>query len=139
MKERVLITGGAAGIGAAIVESYRSRGWSTVAIDRSDQADIRADLSSRQATDAALREALSGGTITRLVNNVATVCPNPLERQTLDEFDLTVSLNLRCAQQCVQALVPNMKQAGFGRIVNISSRAALGKELRSAQGLSVNG
>ena len=33
---------------------------------------------------------------------------------------------------CAQALVPGMREAGFGRIVNIASRAALGKELRTA-------
>lgn len=132
MKERVLITGGATGIGAAIAQRCRERGWSTVVIDRAANADIRADLADRQATGAALSEALSGGAITRLVNNVGTVCPNPVEMQTMDELELTVSLNLRCALQCLQALLPGMKQEGFGRVVNVSSRAALGKELRSA-------
>ena len=42
-----------------------------------------------------------------------------------------MSLNLRCSIQCVQALLPGMKAARFGRIVGISSRAALGKELRT--------
>jgi short chain dehydrogenase len=42
-----------------------------------------------------------------------------------------VSLNLRCALQCLQALLPGMKAARFGRVVNMSSRAALGKELRT--------
>ncbi|WP_263597314.1 SDR family oxidoreductase [Pseudomonas fluorescens] len=42
------------------------------------------------------------------------------------------ALNLRCSLQCMQALLPGMKEAGFGRILNMSSRAALGKELRSA-------
>ena len=43
-----------------------------------------------------------------------------------------MALNLRCALQCMQALLPGMQAAGFGRIVNMSSRAALGKELRTA-------
>ena len=132
MQERVLITGGASGIGAAIAQRCRQRGWDTVVVDRDSAADIQADLSDRQATAQALAIALEGGIITRLVNNVGIVCPNDLEHQTFDELDLTVSLNLRCALQCVQALVPGMRAAGFGRIVNISSRAALGKELRTA-------
>jgi 3-oxoacyl-[acyl-carrier protein] reductase len=132
MQERVLITGGASGIGAAIAQRCRQRGWDTVVVDRDSAADIHADLSDRQATAQALTSALKGGIITRLVNNVGIVCPNDLEHQTFDELDLTVSLNLRCALQCVQALVPGMREAGFGRIVNISSRAALGKELRTA-------
>jgi NAD(P)-dependent dehydrogenase (short-subunit alcohol dehydrogenase family) len=41
--------------------------------------------------------------------------------------------------QCVQALLPGMKEAKFGRIVNMSSRAALGKELRTAYAASKAG
>ena len=129
--QRVLITGGASGIGAAIAERCRAEGYEPVVIDRVGDG-IRADLSDAADTERALREALAGGPITRLVNNVGIVVPADAENQTLAEFDLAVSLNLRCAFQCMQALLPGMKQAGFGRIVNMSSRAALGKELRTA-------
>lgn len=129
---RVLVTGGASGIGAAVVQRCQQRGWQPIVIDQASGADIRADLSNPQQTRDALAEALSDGPITRLVNNVGVVCPSDVEGQTLEEFDLVVSVNLRCALQCVQALVPGMREAGFGRIVNISSRAALGKELRTA-------
>jgi NAD(P)-dependent dehydrogenase (short-subunit alcohol dehydrogenase family) len=129
--QRVLITGGASGIGAAIAERCRAEGFEPVVIDRVGDG-IRADLSDAADTERALREALAGGPITRLVNNVGIVVPADAENQTLAEFDLAVSLNLRCAFQCMQALLPGMKEAGFGRIVNMSSRAALGKELRTA-------
>ena len=131
VRERVLITGGASGIGAAIAERCRAEGFEPVIIDRLGDG-IRADLSDAADTERALREALAGGPITRLVNNVGIVVPADAEHQTLAEFDLAVSLNLRCAFQCMQALLPGMKEAGFGRIVNMSSRAALGKELRTA-------
>lgn len=131
MSHRVLVTGGAAGIGRAVAERCRADGYEPVVIDR-DGAGIRADLSDPDATAAALARALAGGPITRLVNNVGIVCPAPLADQSLAELDLAVSLNLRCALQCAQALLPGMTAAGFGRIVNVSSRAALGKELRSA-------
>ena len=124
--ERVLITGGASGIGAATAARCRAEGWEPVIIDRVGNG-IRADLSSPDDTARALAEALAGGPITRLVNNVGVVVPNDAEHQTLAEFDLALSLNLRCAFQCMQALLPGMKAAGFGRIVNMSSRAALGK------------
>lgn len=131
LRERVLITGGAAGIGAATAERCRAEGYEPVVIDRAGNG-IRADLSDPVDTARALKEALTGGPITRLVNNVGIVCPASVETQTLAEFDLAVSLNLRCAFQCLQALLPGMKAAGFGRVVNMSSRAALGKELRTA-------
>ena len=79
-----------------------------------------------------MKEALEGGPITGVVNNVGAVFPGSAEDQSLDELFSAWALNLRSAMQCTQALIPGMKEASFGRIVNISSRAALGKELRSA-------
>jgi 3-oxoacyl-[acyl-carrier protein] reductase len=130
-KERVLITGGASGIGAAAAAQCRSEGFEVVVIDRVGDGII-ADLSSAAATARALQQALTGGPITRLLNNVGVVCPASADEQTMDQLELAFSLNLRCAFQCMQALLPGMKEQGFGRIVNMSSRAALGKELRTA-------
>lgn len=131
MKERVLITGGMSGIGAAIVQACDERGYETVVIDRLD-GGIVADLSSEFETAKALEKALDGGPITRLVNNVGIVVPASIEEQSYTELRLAWELNIRVSMQCVQALLPGMKEASFGRIVNMSSRAALGKELRSA-------
>lgn len=130
-KERVLITGGASGIGAAAAAQCRGDGYDVVVIDRVGDGII-ADLSSPDETARALEQALAAGPITRLLNNVGVVCPASVEEQTLAQLELAWSLNLRCALQCMQALLPGMKEHGFGRIVNMSSRAALGKELRSA-------
>jgi 3-oxoacyl-[acyl-carrier protein] reductase len=129
--ERVLITGGASGIGAATAARCVTDGYEPVVIDRLD-GDIRADLSEPGATAAALEQALQRGPITRLVNNVGVVCPASAEEQSLAELERAWSLNVRCAMQCMQALLPSMKACGFSRIVNMSSRAALGKELRTA-------
>jgi NAD(P)-dependent dehydrogenase (short-subunit alcohol dehydrogenase family) len=102
-----------------------------VVIDRTGDG-ILADLSNPAETARALDEALSGGPITRLVNNVGIVCPATADEQSFEELELAWSLNVRCALQCMQALLPGMRDAGFGRIINMSSRAALGKELRTA-------
>jgi len=138
MKERVLITGGATGIGAACAERCRADGYQPVIIDR-DGDGIRADLSDPAETTEALEEALAAGPITRLVNNVGIVAPAGVEEQSLEELDLVMSLNVRCALQCLQALLPGMKEAGFGRVVNMSSRAALGKALRTGYAASKAG
>ncbi|GAA1001572.1 SDR family oxidoreductase [Subtercola frigoramans] len=135
MADRLLVTGGASGIGRAIALHGQSMGWEVVVIDRSASdvgRSIVADLSDPGSTATALEDALSGGPITRLVNNVGAVFPAPLEEQSLADLDASFSLNLRCAVQCAQAVLPGMTEAGFGRIVNMSSRAALGKELRTA-------
>lgn len=130
-RERVLITGAAAGIGAACAERCVEEGYEVVAIDRTGSGLI-ADLSSEEETADALEKALRDGPITRLVNNVGVVVPNSAAAQTAEELERAWALNVRCAMQCMQALLPGMQEAGFGRIVNMSSRAALGKELRTA-------
>jgi NAD(P)-dependent dehydrogenase (short-subunit alcohol dehydrogenase family) len=129
-KERVLITGGASGIGRATAERCRAEGWEAIVIDREGDGII-ADLADPVATAAALETALAGGPITRLVNNVGVVRPGPVEEQSFADLEAAVSLNLRCSLQCLQALLPGMKAARFGRVVNMSSRAAQGKELRT--------
>lgn len=130
---RALVTGGASGIGRAVAERCRADGYEAVVIDlEATPGGIRADLSDPGETADALALALRGGPITRLVNNVGIVRPGAVEQQTCADLGLAVSLNLRCSMQCLQALLPGMKGAGFGRVVNMASRAALGKELRTA-------
>lgn len=137
MTDRVVVTGAAGGIGSAILERLAKDGYRCVALDRDLPADrgphqwLQVDLSDPKATAAALEEALAGGAITRLVNNVGMVRPAAIEDVTFADLEAVVSLNLRCAVQCTQALLPGMKASGEGRIVSISSRAALGKELRT--------
>lgn len=140
--ERILVTGGASGIGRAIAEEAAHRGWDVVILDRRPSpvgTTVLADLADTDSTAAALESVLAGGAVTRLVNNVGAVFPSPLEEQTLDQVDAAYALNLRSAVQCTQALLPGMKRAGFGRIVNMASRAALGKDLRTAYAASKAG
>ena len=133
-----LVTGASRGIGRASVERLAQEGLAIVTLDRNPPANpvpgevfIAVDLSDEAATAKALGEATRGRAITRLVNNVGTVRPGPLESATSADLDAVVALTLRCSLQCVQAVLPGMKAARFGRIVSISSRAALGKELRA--------
>ena len=141
-RERLLVTGGASGIGLSIAEDGLALGWDVVVVDK-DEAPVGrsvvADLSDVQATEEALQVALADGAITRLVNNVGAVFPASLEDQSLQDVDRAHALNFRCAVQCAQAVLPGMKTAGFGRIVNMASRAALGKELRTAYAASKAG
>lgn len=137
-ENRVLITGGGRGIGAAIAKECIKNGWYPIILDK-ENADIEVDLLDHHATKNALQQILKDGPITRLVNNVGIVKPSPIEDQKLEDFNQVLSLNARCALQCIQALLPGMKSKNFGRIVNMSSRAALGKAQRSAYAVSKAG
>ena len=92
---------------------------------------VAVDLADTAATAEALERVLADRAITRLVNNVGAVRPALLEDATLDDFDYLMALNVRSAIQCTKALAPAMRAAGFGRIVNVSSRSVRGKELRT--------
>ena len=134
-----LVTGAAAGIGRAIANRLAADGFGLLTVDRQapkqlieDEIFVEADLANRMDTARAL-EALTGGRdVAVLVNNVGTVRPASIEETTHADLEAVVALNLGCTLQCTQAVLPRMKQARHGRIVNISSRAVLGKELRTA-------
>ncbi|MEY3105690.1 MAG: hypothetical protein RJA72_1722, partial [Pseudomonadota bacterium] len=102
MKHRVLITGGANGIGKASAQRCMAEGYEVIVIDREGDG-IRADLSCPNQTAEALEEALKHGPITRLLNNVGTVEAATAHEQSLAQFDRVIALNLRCAMQCTQA------------------------------------
>ena len=133
----VLITGAGRGIGRACAERLARDGLSIVTLDRNaperplpGEVFIDVDLADETATAAALAQATRDRAITRLVNNVGTVRPGSTESATSADLDAVMTLTLRCSMQCVRAVLPAMKAARFGRIASISSRAALGKELR---------
>ena len=139
MAEKVaLVTAASRGIGRGIATRLTQDGYTVVTLDRvapaallPGESFIRVDLADGSATAAALAEAVERHAPTRLVNNAGTVRPGPLEDVTVADLEAVVSLNLRCSIQCAQAVLPAMKAARFGRIVNVASRAALGKELRT--------
>lgn len=133
-----LVTGGSQGIGAAIVARLAQRGIPVINLDRVPAASpsparwVEVDLTDAGATGAALAEIVGRHDILWLVNNAGIAAPAALEETTLDDFERVVAINLRSNILCAQAVLPAMKAAGRGRIVSISSRAALGKELRTA-------
>jgi 3-oxoacyl-[acyl-carrier protein] reductase len=132
-----LVTGGSRGIGAAIIARLARRGIPCINLDREaprapDGArHVPTDLADRDATARALREITAAYEILWLVNNAGIVAPAAITDVDLADFDRVAAINLSAVIQCTQAVLPAMQRARFGRIVNISSRAALGKELRS--------
>jgi 3-oxoacyl-[acyl-carrier protein] reductase len=136
--QTALVTGGSQGIGRAIVERLAADGFHVVSLDlrrpgalAGSETYVEVDLSQPQAAAQALAQVTGQFDVSVLVNNVGTVQPGALKDVTFDDLEKVVALNLRCTIQCAQAVVPGMKARRHGRIVSISSRAALGKELRT--------
>lgn len=133
-----IVTGGSNGIGAAIVRRLAARGLRVVNLDRAPQPDDlpaefhEVDLLDVTATRVALAAVTADTSVGWLVNNAGIALPATLEDTSVEDLERVVSVNLRAAILCAQAALPGMREAGHGRIVNITSRAALGKELRTA-------
>lgn len=124
MNRIALVTGGASGIGAAVVERLRADGLTVLVADVNPAADIVLDVSSPEQVERHA-DVLSGVDI--LVNSAGVVGPNkPLWDVQPDEWVRTVATNLTGAYLMCRATVPGMRQRGWGRIVNIASVA--GKE-----------
>jgi NAD(P)-dependent dehydrogenase (short-subunit alcohol dehydrogenase family) len=133
------VTGGSAGIGQAICESLLAGGYEVVSLARRRSAiehprlhSIEVDLTDRRATAEAAREMMRRFAVTTLVHNAGVIRPALLPDVNLDDLDALVELHLGCAVQLVQATLPTMRQQRFGRIVLMSSRAALGAQTRSS-------
>ncbi|MBU0726944.1 MAG: SDR family oxidoreductase [Alphaproteobacteria bacterium] len=135
-----LVTGASKGIGRAIADHLADQGHHIVAISRSAPGDgfrgdfFAADLSDAKDTADVLQRVTAQYAIDNLVNNAGLIKAQTLENASLEAFDQMIALNLRSLLQCAQAVLPAMKQKKHGRIVNLGSRAALGKESRSIYG-----
>jgi D-xylose 1-dehydrogenase len=134
----VLVTGGASGIGAAIVEAFWQQGARVAFLDRDESAAAvllerlgKGDgaplfLSCDLADIAALREAIARaaaalGPITILINNAARDDRHSIESVTPEMWDGIMANNLRHQFFAAQAVIPGMAEAGGGAIINLGS------------------
>ena len=134
-----LITGGNSGIGAAITERLLQSGQKVVSlglevpeIKHENLSAYTCDLSDAVATADAAAKITASHTIDQLVHSAGAILPdlladaNPQDLLTLSQLHLAAPLAL------TQAALPAMRDAGYGRIVFIGSRASLGMPTRSS-------
>ena len=139
MKEQIyIVTGASGGIGAAISRGLVAQGLRVVNIDIRPPAtpipgviDMTADLTDAEQTRRVARDIAERYDIVGVVNNAGATRPATIDDASLADLDFVVGLHLRASMILVQAALPAMRRAGFGRIVNMASRAALGKPERT--------
>ncbi len=138
MTEAALVTGGASGIGAAVCEALLATGMQVVCIDRVPPQPapglhfIQADLTDQAATLAAAEQAASRWRLLRLVHAAGAIRPALLADVASVDMAALAQLHLTAPLILLQAALPAMRAARFGRVVLIGSRAGLGLATRSA-------
>ncbi len=140
-----IVTGGARGIGRAIVEAFASQGAHVVVADileseLRDTADavvagggraegVVADVTSIASIDALVARAQDvNGRIDILVNNAAIydgIRAAPLESLEAEEWDAVLAVNVRGVWNATRAVVPGMRAQGYGKIINLASGTVL--------------
>ena len=123
-----VVTGGASGIGRAVAERLRSDGFRVAVIDLSPTdppcggVSHLADVTDRAQVDtavAAIRQEL--GPILVLVNAAGVEGFKKFSTMSFDEWSKVIDVNLNGVFHTIQAVLPDMVESGWGRIVNISS------------------
>ncbi len=126
MTRTAIVTGSAQGIGRAVAEAMLGSGWHVVGFDRASQPDAtfdarKVDLQDEQALSELVAEVAP---VMALVNNAAVLIEKPVMEVESDDFARTVAVNLRAPFLLAQLVLPGMVDAGWGRMINVSSVGA---------------
>ncbi len=134
-----IVTGASGGIGAAIAKAMLARGYRVVSLALDKPGWSHANLESRavdlfdaEATTQVAQEIARDRRVTHIVHNAGVIRPNPIEQAKAGDIAALAQLHLGAPLSLLSAVLPGMKEAGFGRVVLISSRAALGAHGRTA-------
>ena len=133
-----IVTGGASGFGAGIARKFASEGAKVMIVDLNGGAAAAlavdlgavahtADVSQNDDVKAMIDAALSAfGHVDILVNNAGiTHLPQPMDRVEEDEFDRIFAVNAKSVYLTAKHLVPHMRSAGTGCILNVASTAGI--------------
>jgi NAD(P)-dependent dehydrogenase (short-subunit alcohol dehydrogenase family) len=140
-----LITGASRGIGRGIAERLARDGHRIINLSRSKPGgsfpgeSFAADLSDTEAASRILAEIVADREIDNLINNAGMIEVARLGDIDLKQVQRMIDLNLKVAMIATQAVLPDMRRKGRGRIVNIASRAIYGKSGHSVYGATKGG
>jgi 3-oxoacyl-[acyl-carrier protein] reductase len=137
MTKSIVITGASKGIGRAAADALAEQGWTVIGVARSAPRSfpgefISANLADRGQTGALANALAARGNIFGIVNNVGIAKHETIGAVDLGAFTATMDLNVRPALELTQALLPAMRSARFGRIINVTSLVTRGFAFRAS-------
>jgi 3-oxoacyl-[acyl-carrier protein] reductase len=137
MTKSIVITGASKGIGRVAADALAEQGWTVIGVARSARQSfpgefISADLADPDRTAALANELAARGNVPGIVNNVGLAKHETIDAVELRVFTAVMDLNVRPALQLTQALIPGMRSARFGRIINVTSLVTRGFPFRAS-------
>ncbi len=138
-----IITGGSKGLGKAMAAGLASAGANVlvssrhgdeaaaaaeqIAADHGQQAiSIEADVTSPEQVEAMVQASLDAfGKVDILINNAGINIRGPIDELSLDDFRTVLNVNVDGVWLCTKTVLPHMKEAGYGRIINLASTLGL--------------
>lgn len=137
MRRAIVITGASKGIGLAAAHRLAKQGWSVVGLARQAPAEfpgesIEVDLANEAATAMTGDRLATRGDVLGIVNNVGLTAHERFGEVGWSAFARVADLNLRPVLQLTEPLLPAMRAARFGRIINVTSLVTKGLAWRTS-------
>lgn len=156
VKEKIaIVTGGLSGIGLGIAKALAECSADVVIMDVKETGELsskfkevadrvtyyKADITKQSSVEKVVKRIINKlGKIDILVNNAGVAHVDPIGEINFDNWSRLMEVNLKGPVVCANSVVPHMKQARWGRIINIASVAGIvGLQTYSAYGASKAG
>ena len=138
MSYTAAVTGASAGIGEEVCKRMLEAGWQVIGLSRRAPewtherfTPISVDLLDTEATQKAADQ-LKSYDVSHIVHNCGLVWPNLSDDAKAEDVAGLTQLHISAPLTLTQAVLPSMRKRGFGRVVFVTSRAAMGVPTRSA-------
>ncbi|GLQ50661.1 SDR family oxidoreductase [Dyella flava] len=141
MHRSIVVTGASKGIGRIAADMLATAGWHVIGVAR-HAADnfpgefLSCDLADVSATEQLAKQLAARRDVVGIVNNAGIARQEQFGAIAASDFSSMLDINLRPALVLTQAILPNMREAGFGRVVNVTSLVTKGLPFRTSYAAS---